>query len=214
MFELVWVCSGTSWKSYELTMVRVCKFWYELTVVRVDYNRNYSAILATLLIFYLQGSENGRIVTIELTSYRHILMCPHSSQLRLIPYLHWGSEADSSEVCRLHVSGVGDHLQIRHLFVSFPCFIPLLYKLLYSWRHLSYWFRRNPDWLYWFKGFIDINNLFFVLKNWIWTGKYKSIFTRTNLLYDQVHIPKIFESKCLLGWSATKTSIFFIIDYF
>jgi hypothetical protein len=62
-------------------MVRVCKFWYELTwyeltVVRVDYNRNYSAILATLLIFYLQGSENGRIVTIELTSYRHILIYP------------------------------------------------------------------------------------------------------------------------------------------
>lgn len=102
-------------------------------------------------------------------------------------YIHRWSET----VINPRVSGVSDHLQIRHIFVSFPCFIPLLYKLLYSWRHLSYWFRRNPDWLYWFKGFIDINNLFFVLKNSIWTGKYMSIFTHKKLLYDQVHIPKI-----------------------
>jgi hypothetical protein len=85
-------------------------FWFWFFVFVCSNNERFSCRIIPLHlpnVFFFSTAAYSCLLLANFSSalllfQRRFSSCLfHSSQLRLIPYLHWGSEADSPEVCRL-----------------------------------------------------------------------------------------------------------------
>ena len=66
-------------------------------------------------------NRNIYILHLNLLNYIWSVATCHSSQLRLIPYLHWGRKADSPEVCRLATCILELDLRTCSFFLLISC---------------------------------------------------------------------------------------------